>query len=262
MRAKKRFGQNFLTDDRVVAGIVAALEIEPGEQVVEIGPGEGVLTEQILDASAELTAIEIDRDLIPVLQRRFGANPNFRLIEGDFLSLNLTNIFQAYRQPLKLVGNLPYYISTPILERLIDSPIRFERLVVMLQREVVERITAAPGTSDRGYFTVLIENAFETENLMVVPPSAFRPAPAVHSAVVRLRPRARLIEDNAAFRSLVSAAFAQKRKTLLNNLRSVTPAAAEFIGDAAIDPVRRAETLTLEEWKRLSDSFNHLTPNR
>jgi 16S rRNA (adenine1518-N6/adenine1519-N6)-dimethyltransferase len=260
MRAKKRFGQNFLQNKAVIARIVEALGLRQGDSVVEIGPGLGALTELILEKGVDLTSIEIDRELTPLLKSRFGREPNFRLIEGDFLSLDLETALEPHGPGIKVVGNLPYYISTPILERLIQAPFKMERLVLMLQLEVVERITAPPGTSDRGYFTVLVENAFETEKLLTVPPGAFRPAPAVHSAVVRMVPKVRTIEDNATFRSLIAAAFAQKRKTILNNLRRVSPAASEWLTAAGIDPGRRAETLSLHEWKRLLDRFDEITP--
>jgi 16S rRNA (adenine1518-N6/adenine1519-N6)-dimethyltransferase len=256
MRAKKRFGQNFLRDERVIDKIIDSLDLRAGDRVLEIGPGEGVLTERILERDVKLIAIEIDRDLVPILRSRFGDKANFEVIEGDILSTNLAETLPAGDGPLKIVGNLPYYISTPILEHMMAADIDFERLVLMLQREVVERITAPPGNSDRGYFTVLIENAFDCELVLSVPPSAFRPAPAVDSAVVRLRPKERAITDDRTFRSLLSASFAQKRKTIKNNLRRYSPDVMQLLQTAGIDPSRRAETLSLEEWKSLNDQLN------
>jgi 16S rRNA (adenine1518-N6/adenine1519-N6)-dimethyltransferase len=260
MRAKRSFGQNFLQDQAVIIEIVNALDLKQEDVVVEIGPGEGALTSMLLEKNSRVVAVELDRDLLPGLRQRYAGNDSFVLVNEDALSANFHD-FVAEATPLqtKLVANLPYNISTPILQRLMEQRQLFSRLVLMFQKEVVERITAQPGSSDRGYLTVLVENAFAVEYLFDVPPQAFRPVPKVWSGVIRLTPKASEVEDDIAFRRLLSQAFGQKRKTLLNNLRSTVDDATTTLLDLAIDPTRRAETLTLAEWVRLANALNKKT---
>jgi 16S rRNA (adenine1518-N6/adenine1519-N6)-dimethyltransferase len=255
--AKRSFGQNYLIDHAYIDKVVGALALNEGETVVEIGAGRGALTEALLATGAIVAAIEIDRDLHPVLQARFGVLPNFSLIADDVLQVNIAGLFadNCITPPAKLIGNLPYNISTAILQRVIEARELFSTAVFMFQREVVERITAAPGNSERGFFTVITESAFDAVNLFDVPPAAFSPRPKVWSSVVSLRPKPRSPGDDPKFRRLVSMAFAQKRKTILNNLRSYSPDAVAALDTAGIDPRRRSETLTLEEWFRLYDEF-------
>lgn len=250
-RAKRSFGQNFLVDESVVRRIVAALELSPGDNVLEIGPGRGALTGMLLDSGVNVIAVEIDRDLHPVLLAEFGSRPNFRLVADDILQVDLDAMLAAIGGPVKVVGNLPYNISTPILERVSHARGRLERAVFMFQREVVERITALPGNSERGYFTVLIEAAFDCRGLFDVPPEAFSPRPKVWSSVAMLVPKPPSEADDPRFRRLVSMAFAQKRKTLRNNLRSAIPDAESVFAAAGIDAGRRSETLSLAEWLAL-----------
>ena len=259
MRAKKSLGQNFLNDSAVVEQIIGALDLGADDTVVEIGPGYGALTERLVGSSARVVAIEFDRDLVGPLNERFGSRANFSLISGDALSFDFSDILSGTEPArTKLVANLPYNISTPILQRLIEFRHLFSSLVLMFQKEVVDRITAKPGNSDRGFLSVLVENAFETKHLFDVPPTAFRPVPKVWSAVVRLTPKKSLIRDVALFRDLLSRAFAQKRKTILNNLKGSFDAAAHILNDAGIDAGRRAETLTLDEWIRLTDNLTKI----
>lgn len=252
--AKKSLGQNFLVDSNYIGKIVAALGPEPGETVVEIGPGRGALTEVLVGSGANVIAIELDRELVSFLRERFEDDGSFRVIEQDVLTADLDSFLDDVRSEIqgprtvKLVANLPYYISTAILQRLIEQRQRFAEIVLMFQLEVVERITAPPGSSDRGFLTVLVESAFDVEKLFDVPPKAFRPVPKVTSAVVRLTPKPDLIDDFEEFRELLSTAFAQKRKTILNNLKSKYAAAADALERAGIDPKRRAESLTLQDW--------------
>lgn len=249
--AKRSLGQNFLVDENVIAMIVDALDLRADDTIVEIGPGRGALTERLTDKAGEVIAIELDRDLVPMLQEKFRDAANFTLIETDALTIELPEVISG-RRPIKLVANLPYYISTAILQRLIEQRQIFSEMVLMFQREVVDRITAKPGNSDRGFLTVLVENSFEVTRLFEVPPTAFRPMPKVWSSVVRLIPKRSEIGDQSLFRDIVSASFAQKRKTLLNNLKS-TPVGdvARLLQESGIDTKRRAETLTIDEWKRL-----------
>jgi 16S rRNA (adenine1518-N6/adenine1519-N6)-dimethyltransferase len=247
MRAKKSLGQNFLQDESVVERIVNALELNPSDTVIEIGPGRGALTEKLIEQAGKIIAVEFDRDMIAVLRARF--DDRLRLVEGNVLDVE----FSTLAERAKLVGNLPYNISSPIMQRLIIQRGIFTSLVLMLQREVVDRITAKPGASDRGYMTVLAEAAFEIERLFDVPPTAFRPVPKVWSAVIRLKPKVNGIADSSAFRDLISLSFAAKRKTILNNLKPRIPNAADLLITAKVDPSRRAETLTLDEWFSLTE---------
>ena len=258
-RAKRSLGQNFLSDSASINRIIDA--VAPGENdlIFEIGPGRGALTERLVASGARVVAIEIDRELIQPLMKEFGGSANFHLIEQDALTVDFPKLFAelnceiAYLRSVKLAANLPYYISTAILQRLAEQREFFASLVLMFQREVVERITAAPGNSHRGFLTVLAESSFEIERLFDIPPTAFRPAPKISSSVVRLVPKpGRAGEDK--LRNLASAGFAQKRKTIANNLKSAFPNSASALAEAGVDPGRRAETLTLEEWQRLTSA--------
>jgi len=255
MRAKRSLGQNFLHDSEVINKIVDALNLTADETVIEIGPGRGALTEGLIECAGKVIAIEFDREMIALLRGRFG--DQIELIEDDVLDVDLASLVG---RNAKLVGNLPYNISTPILQKLIDVRYLFSMLVLMFQREVVERITAEPGSSDRGYLTVLVEAAFDVERLFDVPPTAFRPVPKVWSSVARLTPIASHATDHKIFRNLLSVAFAQKRKTILNNLKTNFMDAASLLNSAAIDSSRRAETLTLDEWLRLTEILANEKP--
>lgn len=255
--AKRSFGQNYLIDPTYIHKIVDSLSLSPGETLIEIGAGRGALTEALLATGANVVAIEIDRDLHPILAERFTAYPNFTLIADDILQVDVEQLFErlGISETAKLVGNLPYNISTAILQRVIVTRRLFSVAVFMFQREVVERITARPGDSERGFLTVMTESAFDTAHLFDVPPAAFSPRPNVWSSVVSLTPKPESPGDEPSFRRLVSMAFAQKRKTILNNLRSYASNAAAGLEASEIDRRRRAETLTLDEWFRL---FNGL----
>lgn len=263
--AKKSFGQNFLIDQNYIHKIVAALNPQKDETIVEIGAGRGALTEMLVESGANIFAIELDRDLIPLLEEKFGDFDNFSLIQKDALKINFSQLNQDSRfkiqdsKSLKLVANLPFYISTAILQKLIEQRECFSEMILMFQREVVERITAEIGNGERGFLSVLTQAYLEIEKLFDVSPNAFRPAPKVWSSVVRLKPKESVeIEREEVFRELVSAGFAQRRKTILNNLKNAPENLKSKFVDAeklleicAIDPKRRAETLTLEEWKRI-----------
>ena len=258
-RAKKRLGQNFLVDESYARRIVGALSPRAGETVVEIGPGHGALTELLLETEARVVAVEFDRELVPLLLERFAGRDNFTLVEDDALGVDFCEAVSP-AETARVVANLPYNISTAILQRLVEQRRCVTEMVLMLQREVVERITAPPGTPERGYLTVLVEAFCVAEALFDVPPGAFRPVPKVWSTVARLRARPRPAAEVAEslFPRVVSAGFAQKRKTILNNLRSA-PAEVRALVEAAggpaallaaagVEPQRRAEALTLAEW--------------
>jgi 16S rRNA (adenine1518-N6/adenine1519-N6)-dimethyltransferase len=254
MRAKRSLGQNFLVDGNYVSKIVNAVHPERDEVVIEIGPGRGALTRELPDRGAKVLAIELDRELVPKLRDEHGSTGRFIVVEADASEADIRKLLDQFypeTPKAKLVANLPYYISTAILQHLANERHCLSELVLMFQREVVERITARPGSSERGYLTVLVEAAFMVERLFDVPPEAFRPRPKIWSSVVRLIPKPPSPADDAAFRRLVSLGFSQKRKTLANNLKAAYPEPTAALADAGIDPKRRAETLELSEWLRL-----------
>ena len=258
-RAKKRLGQNFLVDETYARRIVGALAPRAGETVLEIGPGRGALTSPLVESGARVVAVEFDRGLVAPLRSRFAGRENFTLVEADALEVEFCSVIEPDASA-RVVANLPYNISTAILQRLIERRRCVSEMVLMLQREVVARITAPPGSTERGYLTVIVEAYCEAEALFDVPPGAFRPAPKVWSTVARLRARAGGPEvgDERLLWRVVSAGFAQRRKTILNNLRAAPGdlrARVEAVGGAAtlleaagIEPARRAETLALDEW--------------
>lgn len=267
--AKKSFGQNFLVDQNIINKIISALNLRENESVIEIGAGRGALTGKLIESGAEVIAVELDRDLIPLLQNEFGGNENFNLIEQDALKIDFAEINSRFQIPnSKLVANLPYYISTAILQKLIEQRDCFSEMVLMLQREVVERVVAETGNKERGFLSVLVQTYLETEKLFDVPPTAFRPAPKVWSSVICLKPKGEIeIKDEKLFREIISAGFAQKRKTILNNLKNAPAQLREKFGDVEtflkscrIEPQRRAETLTIEEWENINNSA--LLPNK
>ena len=263
----KRLGQHFLRDQRTIHRIIDALAPKAGETIIEIGPGTGALTSVLVERAGRLIAVEFDNKLAPLLQERFGSFGNFKLVMADALTVDFCKeILPA--QSARLVANLPYNISTAILQRLIAQRECLDEMVLMLQREVVERVLAPAGTTDRGFISVLVEAYCETEKLFDVAPGAFRPPPKVWSSVMRLKIRPQInadVADQNLLWETVSAGFAQKRKTILNNLRHASGRLQEVLkrnGGASIvlckanvELQRRAETLTLEEWSRVVRSM-------
>ena len=250
--ARKRYGQNFLADPHYVTRIADAVAPKPGDRVVEIGPGLGALTGELIARAGRIVAIEIDRDLAARLRERFD-DDQLDLVVGDALEVDVA----ALGTDLRVVGNLPYNISSPILFHLAAQAHAIRDLTVMLQKEVVARMTAEPGTPEYGRLTVTLAATFDVDRLFVVPPGAFRPAPKVDSAVARLTPlreRAPRIADRPRFDAVVAAAFSQRRKTLRNAVASlVTP--AQFAA-AGIDPQRRGETLSVDEFDALASAVD------
>lgn len=246
--AKRSLGQNFLIDEQIISRIVDSLGNVADERVVEIGPGRGALTDELLARQAKLTVIEKDTKLAETWR----ANAGVHVIASDFLKLDLTSL----DFPANLIGNLPYNISTAILERVAEIRESFPVVVFMFQREVAERIAAQPSTKERGYLSVISQAAFDIERLFDVPPDAFRPRPKVWSTVIRLTPRQSSPADSNAFRKLVSLSFRQKRKTLSNNLKASISDLEIRLDRAGIDGMRRAETLSLDEWLQLHSAIN------
>ena len=264
--ARRRFGQNFLTDRNVVDRIIAAVDPRSHETIIEIGPGRGALTAKLVAAAGRVVAIEFDRQLVPQLREQF-TNSTFQLIEADALTVNFCEII-APAETARVVANLPYNVGTAILQRLIEQRHCLSDMTLMLQREVVDRINAPPGSSDRGYLSVFVEAYCETEKLFDVSPQSFRPAPKVWSTVARLRLRKSIaadVKDEALLWQVVSAGFAHPRKTILNNLREAPEPIQELLKkrggasivlcDAGLTPLRRAETFALEEWALLVNAI-------
>lgn len=260
----KRLGQHFLRDRRTIQRIIEALAPKRDETIIEIGPGTGALTSELVESASRVVAVEFDRKLAPLLSERFREFPNFKLVMADALTVDFCAEILPARSA-RLVANLPYNISTAILQRLIAQRGCIEEMVLMLQREVVERVLAPAGTSDRGFISVLVEAYCEAEKLFDVAPGAFRPPPKVWSSVMRVifRPRINAeTTDESLLWEVVSAGFAQKRKTMLNNLRHAPETLQErlkrnggasiVLCKAQVDLQRRAETLTVEEWGRIT----------
>ena len=254
-RARKRFGQNFLTDPNTVRRIIEAVRPGPTDTVVEIGPGLGALTEPLLAVLPRLHVVEIDRDLIARLRQRH--DPDRLVIhEGDALAFD----FAALGEQLKVVGNLPYNISTPLLFHLAGFAAQVREMTFMLQKEVVMRMVAEPGGGDYGRLSVMLQYRFDMLRLFDVPPGAFRPAPKVTSSIVRMVPKpteSLTAVDADLLGEIVTAAFGQRRKTLRNTLKAIVAAGAlEALG---IDPGLRAERLTLADFVAIS---NHVAAQR
>ena len=249
---RKRFGQHFLHDQGILRKIVLAIAPKPDDNVVEIGPGEGALTLPLLRELGHMTAIELDRDLVPRLRAAAEGVGELDIVNADVLTVDFATL--ATKGPLRIVGNLPYNISSPILFHCIESIDAIRDMHFMLQREVVDRMAAAPGSKVYGRLSVMLQLVCGVDPLLGVPPGAFRPPPKVDSAVVRLTPRPseeRRFADPALLARIVKAAFGQRRKTLSNALGEL--ADAEKIAQAGIDPRSRAEQLAPAAFVRLAD---------
>ena len=268
-KARKRFGQNFLHDPNVIEHIISSIAATGEQHLVEIGPGKGALTEHLVSSAGKLDVIELDRDLIPILEGQFSACEHFSIHNTDALKFDFSSLLAEGSIPktakgspkkLRLVGNLPYNISTPLIFHLLENVNIIEDMHFMLQKEVVERMTAAPGSKTYGRLSILVQYLCHAELLFIVPPGAFNPAPKVDSAIVRLTPRAdssktgKLHNAEPADLSFIAkAAFSQRRKTLRNNLKKIL--SAEQITQCDIDPGRRAETLTISEFVALTNQY-------
>lgn len=253
-QARKRFGQNFLHDPIVIRRIIDAIAPQPGQHLVEIGPGRAALTIPLLQAAGRMDAIEIDRDLIPILKERCAPHGELVLHNVDALRFDFASL-KTDDQPLRLIGNLPYNISTPILFHLLKYRGVISDMHFMLQKEVVERMAAPPGSRTYGRLSVMLQAWCEVTRLFDIGPGAFIPPPKVDSSIVRLIPlsdEAAGIDQPERFAALVKAAFAQRRKTLRNNLKGMID--AERISALGIDPGCRAETLSVADFRRLADA--------
>jgi 16S rRNA (adenine1518-N6/adenine1519-N6)-dimethyltransferase len=250
-RPRKRFGQHFLTDRHYLGRIVEAIGPQAADRMVEIGPGTGLLTDELAKRVERLDVVEIDRDLASALRARFDP-ARVAVHEADALEFD----FRTLPGPLRVVGNLPYNVSTPILFRMAESADALADCVFMLQKEVVERMVADPGSPEYGRLSVMLQYRFAMAKALSVPPGAFTPPPKVDSAVVRMKPldAARLrARDDQRFVEVVAGSFSQRRKTLRNALRAVADENA--FARAGIDPQRRGETLSVAEFVRLADAL-------
>ena len=250
--ARKRFGQHFLHERGVIERILRLLAPAAGDRLIEIGPGEGALTRPLLERVDALSVIEIDRDLAAEWREAAAGDPRLNVIEADALSVDYTALAAQHGGALRLVGNLPYNISSPLLFALLNGGAPIADMHFMLQKEVVDRMVAAPGSRDYGRLSVTLAARARAEHLFDVAPGAFRPPPKVMSAVVRITPRTPdfAIDDPARFDRVVTAAFGQRRKTLRNALRGELD--AETIAACGIDPAERAERLSAADFAALA----------
>lgn len=259
IKMSKKLGQNFLIKRGIVDEIVHAAEITVGEPVLEVGPGIGTLTQGLAQSGANVTAIELDRRLLEVLDTTLASYDNVRIIHGDVLKLDVPTIMN--HKPFKVVANLPYYITTPIIMSLLESKLPIERLVVMVQKEVALRMIAKPGTKDYGALSVAVQYYTEPDIVLDVPPKSFLPAPAVTSSVIRCvlrdKPPVDVIDEKLFFR-VVKAGFAQRRKTFSNTMKTTgltRDRIEELLAKANIDGQRRGETFTLQEFADVANAW-------
>ncbi len=255
-RPRKRFGQNFLRDNNVIDKIVAAVAPRPGQHIVEIGPGEGALSEALIASGTQVTALEIDRDLVPHLLLRFGLAANFTVIQADALLHDFSQMCSD-DQKFRIVGNLPYNISTPLLFHLLEFATDIADMHFMLQKEVVQRMAAAPGSKHYGRLSIMVQYACRVDPLFEVPPGAFYPAPKVDSAVLRLTPWQQPphpAADPRQLAHLVNVAFQQRRKTLRNALKGLI--SEEALTLLQIDSKMRPENLSLADYVAISNALS------
>lgn len=265
---KKSLGQNFLVDPNILQKIVAAAQLTRESGAIEIGPGIGALTEQLLRSCRKVVAYEIDRRLLPVLEETLSPYPHKKIIQQDILKADVGAMIKeefAGFDDIMIVANLPYYVTTPIIMKLLEEKLPVRGMVFMVQKEVAQRLSAQPGNKDYGSLTIAVQYYTEAEMVMTVPKTVFIPKPNVDSAVIRLTLRREppvFVKDEAFFFVVCRASFAQRRKTLLNNLTSGLPAGKEkkadilsALGKAGIDPGRRGETLSIDEFARLSNAL-------
>ena len=259
IKMSKKLGQNFLIKRGIVDEIVHAAELTVGEPVLEVGPGIGTLTQGLAQSGADVTAIELDRRLLEVLDTTLASYDNVRIIYGDVLKLDVPTIMN--HKPFKVVANLPYYITTPIIMSLLESKLPIERLVVMVQKEVALRMIAKPGTKDYGALSVAVQYYTEPDIVLDVPPKSFLPAPAVTSSVIRCvlrdKPPVDVIDEKLFFR-VVKAGFAQRRKTFSNTMKTTgltRDRIEELLAKANIDGQRRGETFTLQEFADVANAW-------
>lgn len=263
---KKKFGQNFLTDHNILTKITQTAELSKEVNVIEIGPGIGSLTQYLLEEAAEVMAFEIDKSLIPILKETMAPYDNFTLVSADILKVDLLSEIQKFKNPnlpIKVVANLPYYITTSILMHLIESKIPFSEFVVMMQKEVADRIAASPKTKAYGSLSIAVQYYMEASVAFIVPRTVFIPAPNVDSAILKMVRREEPlveVEDEEWFFKTMHSSFVHRRKTLMNNLQAAfgkesKPEIEKLLAQAEISPTIRGEALSIEEFAKLADAL-------
>jgi 16S rRNA (adenine1518-N6/adenine1519-N6)-dimethyltransferase len=265
VKTRKQFGQHWLKSEKALAKIVAAADIQPTDRILEIGPGTGVLTQQMFPLAQSVVSVEIDRDLCPILMKKFGNVKNFLLLQADFLEIDLAELltpFEPFQNPNKVVANIPYNITGPILERLLGkiaspNPQPYDSIVLLVQKEVALRVCARAGNPNFGALSVRVQYLADCDFICDVPAKAFQPPPKVDSAVIRIRPRPIDIpaQNPKHLETILKMGFATRRKMLRNNLKSVIPVEDlnQVLTDLALNPQARAEDLNVADWVRLSD---------
>ena len=263
LRYKQSLGQNFIYDEELLEALTKAAGVTDQEDVLEIGPGCGSLTKHLCRAARKVLSVELDERLIPLLRAFLAEEKNWTVVQGDILSVNLREITETLDAPFAVVANIPYYITTPLIQRLLTSGLPFSRLALMVQKEVADKILASPGEEGWGPLAVRCQYQCEPQRVMEVPAACFTPPPKVDSSFIllpmRQKPAAEVQSEDMFFR-VVNAAFALRRKTLLNGLcaafRTERDKAAGWLEEAGIDPMIRGEKLTIPELGRLSDVIN------
>ena len=265
-RFKKQFGQNFISDDHLLAKIVEAAEITPEDVVIEIGPGAATLTAALAEKAAQVIAIEIDKDLFPIIERRMAGYSNFELVAGDAMKVDFDALAAKYgAKRYKVVANLPYYITTPIVMRFLEEGFRVSELVIMVQQEVADRFLANPGTKAYGSITVALNYYGEVSRAFNVPRTMFTPRPEVDSSIVKIKcyeNKPFEADDEKLLRRVIKAAFGQRRKTLNNALKALNLPKEELdeaLKTAEIDASLRGETLSIEEFVCLSNAISKIS---
>jgi 16S rRNA (adenine1518-N6/adenine1519-N6)-dimethyltransferase len=265
---KKSLGQNFLIDQNVLHKIVGAAELSGDKGVLEIGPGIGALTQQLAKTAGRVLAVEIDQRLLPILAETLEPYPHATVVHGDVLKLDLPALIRQHFDGMagvSVVANLPYYITTPIIMKLLEEKLPLDNIVVMIQKEVADRMAARPGGKEYGSLSIAVQFYCEAELVAIVPRTVFVPQPNVDSAVIRLRVREEPpvhVQDEDFFFEVVQASFVQRRKTIYNNLaarfftKETKPELEALLHSIGIDPIRRGETLSMEEYARLADALS------
>lgn len=258
-KARKRFGQNFLQDSRIIHQIIMAINPSEQDHLVEIGPGQGAITEPLLDSKCQLDVVELDRDLVSQLDRRFGSIARFTLHSADALAFNFSDL--SHGEKLRIVGNLPYNISTPLLFHLMEQAHHIQDMYFMLQKEIVNRLQARPGSKQFGRLSIMIQLHCDVDALFDVDPECFHPQPKVMSSIVRLTPHRQQkyhINNKPFFESLVKAAFGQRRKTIRNTLKEFCQ--DDILEAAGISPSQRAENIDIDQFVTLSNLLSPSSP--
>ncbi len=252
MKAKKRFGQNFLHDPNIIGKIVHAANPAAEDIFYEIGPGHGAITDELVDSVGQLHLVELDKDLIPELQAKYGQHPHVSIHHQDALTLKLPEPTDGKK--VRVIGNLPYNVSTPLLIHLLQQADRIEDMLFMLQKEVVTRMAAQPGGKDYGRLSVMLQHRLETQPLFVVKPGSFHPVPKVDSQIIRLVPRQNPPPvDFKTLERVVKQSFSQRRKTLRNNLKGLF--SADQLVALGLDPGQRPETVTVDQYRQLANAL-------